>query len=64
MCVSSLVLSYNIADAGSVDREFWGPSKGQIGPFKGSEGGIDRIFFPMFGSLIFLRKGMFSSAFF
>ena len=35
---------YNIAAAGSVDREFWGPSKGQIGPFKGSEGGIDRFF--------------------
>ena len=35
---------YNIAAAGSVDREFWGPSKGQIGPFKGSEGGIDRDF--------------------
>ena len=33
---------YNIAAAGSVDREFWGPSKGQKGPFKGSEGGIDR----------------------
>ncbi len=30
---------YNIAAAGSVDREFWGPSKGQLGPFKGSEGG-------------------------
>ena len=35
-----------IAAAGSVDREFWGPSPGQIGPFKGSEGGIDRDFFP------------------
>ncbi len=33
---------YNIAAAGSVDREFRGPSKGQIGLFKGSEGGIDR----------------------
>ncbi len=37
---------YNIAAAGSVDRECWGPSKGQIGPFKGSEGGIDRDLFP------------------
>ena len=27
---------YNIAAAESVDREFGGPSKGQIGPFKGS----------------------------
>ena len=36
---------YNIAAIGSVDREFWGPSKGQIGPFKGSEGGIDRDYF-------------------
>ena len=44
---------YNIAAAGSVDREFWGPSKGQIGPFKGSEGGIDRDFFAIFGFLIF-----------
>ncbi len=35
---------YNIAAAGSVDREFSGPPKGQIGPFKGSEGGIDREF--------------------
>ena len=56
---------YNIAAAGSVDREFWGPSKGQIGPFKGSEGGIDRDFVPpMFGSLTCLRKSKFSSAFF
>ncbi len=47
---------YNIAAIGSVDREFWGPSKGQIGPFKGSEGGIDRDFSPMFGSLTFLCK--------
>ncbi len=37
---------YNIAAAGSVDREFWGPSKGQVGPFKGSEGGIDQDFSP------------------
>ena len=37
---------YNIAAAGSVDREFRGPSKGQIGPFKGSEGGSDRDFSP------------------
>ena len=37
---------YNIAAAGSVDREFWDPSKGQIGPFKGSEGGTDRDSFP------------------
>ncbi len=35
---------YNIAAAGSVDREFGGPSKGQIGPFKGSEGGLIGIF--------------------
>ncbi len=34
---------YSIAAAGSVDREFWGPSKGQ-----GSEGGIDRMFSPNF----------------
>ena len=37
---------YNIAAAGSADREFGGPSKGQVGPFKGSEGGIDRDFSP------------------
>ncbi len=37
---------YNIAAAGSVGREFWGPSKGQIGPFPGSEGGIDRDLSP------------------
>ena len=37
---------YDIAVAGSVDREFGGPSKGQVGPFKGSEGGIDRDLFP------------------
>ncbi len=55
---------YNIAAAGSVDREFWGPSKGQIGPFKGSEGGLIGIFSPMFGSLILLRKSKFSSAVF
>ena len=56
---------YNIAAAGSVDREFWGPSKGQIGPFKGSEGGgLIGIFPPMFGSLTCLRKSNFSSAFF
>ena len=36
---------YNIAAAGSVDRELLGPSKGQMGPFKGSEGGIARDFF-------------------
>ena len=55
---------YNIAAAGSVDREFGGPSKGQIGPFKGSEGGIDRDFSLIFGSLACLRKSKFSSAFF
>jgi hypothetical protein len=35
---------YNIAAAGSVDREFWGPSKGQMGPFKGSEGDLSGLF--------------------
>ncbi len=55
---------YNIAAAGSVDRELWCPSKGQVGPFKGSEGGIDRDFSPMFGSLTLLRKSQFPSAFF
>ncbi len=51
---------YNIAAIGSVDREFSGPSKGQIGPFKGSEGGgLIRISPPMFGSLTFLRKHIF-----
>ena len=55
---------YNIAAAGSVDREFGGPSKGQIGPFKGSEGGLIGICFPMFGSLTFLRKSKCYSALF
>ncbi len=45
---------YNIAAAGSVDREFWGPSKGQIGPFKGSEGGIDRDVFLQFYDFCFV----------
>ncbi len=49
---------YNIAASESVDREFWGPSKGQVLPLKGSEGGIDRDFPPMFGSLTFLRKSI------
>ena len=53
-----------IAAAGSVDREFRGPSKGQVGSFKGSEGGSDRSFSPMFGSLTCLRRSKFSSAFF
>ena len=50
---------YNIAAAGSVDREFGGPSKGQVGPFKGSEGGSDRDFSPMCRSLTFSRKHIF-----
>ena len=56
--------AYNIAAAGSIDREFRGPSKGQIGLFKGSEGGIDCYFFSMFTYLTFLRKSIFPSAFF
>ena len=51
---------YNIAAAGSVDREFWGPSKGQIGPFKGSDGRIDRDFFPNVRVFdIFAQKSIF-----
>ena len=48
---------YSIAAAGSVDREFGGPSKGPIGPFKGSEGEIDRDLFPNCrGFVMFAQK--------